>query len=303
MEVEEHSVWWAVARSEELGSKKPIGISCAGHAVALWREPDGTARAVEDRCPHRRVPLSLGCILPDGRLRCGYHGWTFAGATGRLEEIPNLPGETRFPAVYRVRTYPVQERDGLVRINLAATGTIAPIPKETATDLPLSGSTAVAIGHDQYIRAFLDAPELVISIPGVQFTTYLSADPHVEDEHVVMERSCRRHGLRWPARVSADFELNLRTETHIETGETALRLMDRDFRPLLSGVIAPVPAVRNTTAVRWRAQAHAKGRLRRRPFLVHDTIDATRLAAVLPSASIEFDKARLGERAPWQLAV
>src|SRR3546814_6524989 len=82
--------WWAVARSEELKSDRPIGITCAGHAIALWREPDGTARAVEDRCPHRRVPVSLGCILPDGRLRCGYHGWTFDGATRSEEHTSEL---------------------------------------------------------------------------------------------------------------------------------------------------------------------------------------------------------------------
>src|SRR3546814_20771219 len=112
MIVDDQQCWWAVARSEDLKSDRPIGITCAGHAIALWREPDGTARAVEDRCPHRRVPVSLGCILPDGRLRCGYHGWTFDGATGPLQEIPNLPDQKRFPHNYGLRTSSVQEEAG-----------------------------------------------------------------------------------------------------------------------------------------------------------------------------------------------
>src|SRR3546814_7416390 len=90
----------------------------AGEVIAIGREPGGTAGAGEDRCPQRRVPVSLGCILPDGRLRCGYHGWTFDGATGHLQEIPNLPDQKRFPPHYGLRTYSVHEEAGLVRVAL-----------------------------------------------------------------------------------------------------------------------------------------------------------------------------------------
>src|SRR3546814_3310824 len=74
-----------------------------------------------------------------------------------------------------------------------------------------------------------------------------------------MERSCRWRGLHWPARVSAEFELNLWTATDPMTGETELKLYNLEFTPLLTARLAPVPAIRNGTTVRWRAQSCARG--------------------------------------------
>src|SRR3546814_374146 len=106
--------------------------------------------------------------------------------------------------------------------------------------------------------------------------------------------------LHWPARVSAEFELNLWTATDPMTGETEIKLYNLEFTPLLTARLAPVPAIRNGTTVRWRAQSCARGlyglRTRRQPILIHDHIEAAQLMAVLPSASIEFDKVRMGMR-------
>ncbi len=55
----------------------PVGVSLAGVAYVLFRTPDGRVAALLDRCPHRHAPLSAGKMTPDGRLQCGYHGWTF----------------------------------------------------------------------------------------------------------------------------------------------------------------------------------------------------------------------------------
>ena len=76
--------WWALARSEEVTPAKPINVDLAGQPIVLWRDHEGHVRALEDRCPHRRAPLSLGCVLGNGMMQCGYHGWTFDGATGHL---------------------------------------------------------------------------------------------------------------------------------------------------------------------------------------------------------------------------
>ena len=43
----------------------------------MWRADDGTVNAWENRCPHRGVRLSVGTNLGD-RLKCRYHGWTYA---------------------------------------------------------------------------------------------------------------------------------------------------------------------------------------------------------------------------------
>ena len=82
------AAWWAVARSEEISADKPHNVDIGDQPVVLWRDDKKVVRALEDRCPHRRAPLSLGCILGNGAIQCGYHGWTYDGASGQLIDIP-----------------------------------------------------------------------------------------------------------------------------------------------------------------------------------------------------------------------
>ena|SRR5690606_17249105 len=67
--------WWIAAHSSELSNSKPLASFCADESVVLFRDAQGTARALENRCPHRRVPLSLGRVLDNGML----HAATTAG--------------------------------------------------------------------------------------------------------------------------------------------------------------------------------------------------------------------------------
>lgn len=80
-----------------------------GEDMVLWRQPDGRFAALSDRCPHRFLPLSMGC-LKDGNVQCGYHGLTFA-ADGSCVRIP---GQASIPPSARVRTYPVEVNMGVV---------------------------------------------------------------------------------------------------------------------------------------------------------------------------------------------
>jgi phenylpropionate dioxygenase-like ring-hydroxylating dioxygenase large terminal subunit len=82
--------------------------------LVLYRDREGTAHALVDRCPHRNVPLSLGRVHADGTLECGYHGWRFDGA-GRCHAVPALGcdlGATSSPRDAVAR--PVREVDGVV---------------------------------------------------------------------------------------------------------------------------------------------------------------------------------------------
>src|SRR3546814_5045186 len=112
----QQDIWWAVARSEEVTDKKPLGINIGDQPVVLWRDKQGIVRALEDRCPHRRAPLSLGCIRDNGWIQCGYHGWSYEGDTGRLKEIPNMKDQQKFPPVYKAIAFSVYEQAGLVRV-------------------------------------------------------------------------------------------------------------------------------------------------------------------------------------------
>lgn len=96
--------WYVAARSGEV-TRQPLGRVLLDEPVVLFRKESGQTVALEDRCCHRHLPLSMGRVEGDG-LRCGYHGLKF-DSTGKCVEIP---GQDSIPPQARVRAYPTQER-------------------------------------------------------------------------------------------------------------------------------------------------------------------------------------------------
>lgn len=109
-----YSRWFAVARADSVNTK-PVSIMLLDQHVVIARLATGELLALEDRCPHRHVPLSSGCVTANG-IACPYHGWSFT-ADGDLEKIPGMPPECSLPAV-RVRSFTVQQHDGLIWLRL-----------------------------------------------------------------------------------------------------------------------------------------------------------------------------------------
>ena len=83
-----------------------------GENVVLYRKSDGTPVALEDACPHRKLPLSMGQIEND-HVVCGYHGLTF-DCSGKCIDSPTQRGMTPRRAV--VKSYPVVDRYRLLWI-------------------------------------------------------------------------------------------------------------------------------------------------------------------------------------------
>jgi len=103
--------WYPVALSGSVRKNKTFAATFAGERIALYRGQSGTVYALEDRCAHRQVPLSMGVVEGDV-LRCCYHAWAYRG-NGRISQIPYLPkGVDRPPR--GVRAYPAREAYGLV---------------------------------------------------------------------------------------------------------------------------------------------------------------------------------------------
>jgi phenylpropionate dioxygenase-like ring-hydroxylating dioxygenase large terminal subunit len=61
--------------------------------------------ALEDRCAHRHLPLSMGKLVGDD-LQCRYHGLRY-DPSGRCIRVP---GQDLVPQTARVRSYPLAER-------------------------------------------------------------------------------------------------------------------------------------------------------------------------------------------------
>jgi phenylpropionate dioxygenase-like ring-hydroxylating dioxygenase large terminal subunit len=102
--------WYVAAWASEI-TREPLARTLLNEPVLLYRTRDGAAVALEDRCCHRNLPLSMGCIEDDA-VRCGYHGLKF-DSNGICVEIP---GQDTIPPGARVRSYPLIEKWGLVWI-------------------------------------------------------------------------------------------------------------------------------------------------------------------------------------------
>jgi phenylpropionate dioxygenase-like ring-hydroxylating dioxygenase large terminal subunit len=133
--------WYPVTWSRKVG-RKPIQVTVLGEQIMLIREA-GVVRALHDRCPHRGVPLSHEMSSQEfpGTWTCCYHGWTFDLETGVLVAAITDGPESPICGKVAVRTYPVEERLGLVWIYI---GDDPPPPVEA--DIPselLQPNTAV----------------------------------------------------------------------------------------------------------------------------------------------------------------
>ncbi|MER5475241.1 aromatic ring-hydroxylating dioxygenase subunit alpha [Streptomyces sp. NPDC002685] len=103
--------WYPVATSRSVRRNRTFATAFAGERIALYRGRSGTVHALEDRCAHRQVPLSMG-VVEGEILRCCYHAWAYRG-DGRISQIPYLPKGCERPP-RGVRSYPVREAYGLV---------------------------------------------------------------------------------------------------------------------------------------------------------------------------------------------
>ena len=108
-----YNCWWVAALSSEVG-RDLLGRWLLDTPVLLYRTEDGRAVAVENRCPHRAAPLSLGCLKGDN-VQCGYHGFTFS-PDGACVDAPSMG--TALPAA-TIRSFPVIEQNAFVWVYLA----------------------------------------------------------------------------------------------------------------------------------------------------------------------------------------
>ncbi len=107
------NAWYAAMWSKDLPAGRLVAKTYLGQPVVLYRKPSGEPVAMADICPHRFAPLSRGELLPDGGVRCMYHGLEFAD-TGKCSLNPH--GDGRIPPGMAVRAYPVAEKHTLVWI-------------------------------------------------------------------------------------------------------------------------------------------------------------------------------------------
>lgn len=102
--------WYVAGWSKELLSV-PLARIFLNEPVVMYRTELGRAVAMEDRCCHRNLPLSMGSVHGE-HIVCGYHGLAY-DCSGKCVHIP---GQEQIPSQARVRAYPLVERDGILWI-------------------------------------------------------------------------------------------------------------------------------------------------------------------------------------------
>ena len=119
--------WYVAGWSKDYG-RTLKAEKYLGENVVIYRKQDGTPAALEDACPHRKLPLSKGTLNEDSII-CGYHGLTF-NDKGQCSDSPTQRGMT--PRRVVVKSYPIVDKYRLLWIwmgnpELADPDTIFPI--------------------------------------------------------------------------------------------------------------------------------------------------------------------------------
>jgi phenylpropionate dioxygenase-like ring-hydroxylating dioxygenase large terminal subunit len=127
--------WYPIDWSAGIGSR-PKQVTVLGEKVMLIRE-QGVVRALNDRCPHRGVPLSHPMSSQEfkGTWSCCYHGWTFDLETGVLVAAITDGPDSPICGKVAVRTYPVEERLGLVWIYVGDQDPPPPVEADIPAEL------------------------------------------------------------------------------------------------------------------------------------------------------------------------
>lgn len=153
--------WYVAAWSDEVGTDLFSRV-LLGDPVVLYRKEDGDVVALENRCPHRNLPLSEGRRSGD-RIECGYHGLVF-DETGACT---HLPGADATPDWACVRRYPTLERQGWVLVWMGdpdmADAAVAPdfaVRRDDADWLTVSGYTYAQCGYRLVLDNLLDLSHL-----------------------------------------------------------------------------------------------------------------------------------------------
>lgn len=102
------NAWYVAALAADVG-RTPFAVKMLGQSLVLFRRLDGSVAALEDSCPHRRLPLSMGRVQGDS-IECGYHGLRF-DCSGKCVAAPTA---TEIPIRAVVPHYSAVEKYGMV---------------------------------------------------------------------------------------------------------------------------------------------------------------------------------------------
>jgi len=97
--------WYLICPRSDVKDKM-ISKTILGQKIIIFKDENQQIAALEDRCCHRNVQLSLG-YLEKGKAVCGYHGWEYNGE-GTCVKIPSQLPDNKIPPTARIKSYPLR---------------------------------------------------------------------------------------------------------------------------------------------------------------------------------------------------
>ena len=192
--------WYMAAWSHEVGEDL-LRRRLLGEPFLLYRKQDGSVAALVDRCPHRFAPLSMGHRAGD-LVVCPYHGLTF----DPQGQCVRNPFSNKLPKGAKVRTFPVEERDGIAWFwagepDKADAGLIPDFSM-----LEVAGHGAPISGHMPMAAPYQFGTDNLLDLSHIEFVhtgSFAGNGVIFAGEHEVKEQGTQLHSNWWMPDVAA----------------------------------------------------------------------------------------------------
>jgi phenylpropionate dioxygenase-like ring-hydroxylating dioxygenase large terminal subunit len=189
------SAWYVAAWSDDLQDSL-VSRTMLNEPVLLYRQSSGLPVAIQDRCPHRFAPLSMGKLIDD-IIECPYHGLRF-DSSGAC--VFNPHGDGKIPRAAKVKSYPLMERNGILWIWMGDPNEAEPekVPSFDILNDPglktVKGTTKIGANYQIVADNLLDLTHTQFVHARSQKTENLLVVPHE-----VVQEGTTVHSRRWVA--------------------------------------------------------------------------------------------------------
>ena len=194
------------ALDPRMGIRPVKAVKLLGQDLVLFKNTQGAFGLLDRDCPHRGADLAYGRNEGDG-LRCPFHGWKF-DVTGQCLETPAEPKGSVLCTRIKQRSYPLQERSGILFAWMGPEGSEPPpLPELDCFKAPGTHTFAFkGLWHCNWLQAF----EVGIDPAHASFLHRFFNDASLEDTYGKQFRGASAgeiEGEKWPmTKVMREFD-------------------------------------------------------------------------------------------------
>lgn len=126
--------WYRVCSSNEIMKGDVKTFKLNNQEIVVYRDHNNKLNAIDPYCTHQNAHLGLGKVMPNGNIRCAFHGWCFDGE-GKCKTPNSIISDTckinKTDKEFDIKSWKVCEKRELIYVWF---GSDEPI--YTVSDLP-----------------------------------------------------------------------------------------------------------------------------------------------------------------------